>query len=360
MTRKRILVLLGSVCLAVILAVPMVVACAPSAPGPSPGAPAAVEPEYEWNLPIPWPLEAPHGRAHVLFIDLVNLYTDGRVKLTLYPGGALGSIIEVAEAVNRGEMEMGGCNCLSVVHPMCDIFLMPYSIASYKEADQLCYGGGIIERIFQDIWESLGSKQLFQTSGGFRGISNSVHPVHSPADLEGMKIRAMTTELALATVEGLGGMPTPVNWEEAYSAAEKGVVDGVDIALLDFYDYRFYEVQKYYSLLYHQIDINSTLINLEAWDSLPEDLQDAIWKAAKQAEHFAKDDAQMYAMGVGKDLANLGVEFIDATPEMKAAFIENMHPEEIWEMMRPACDDFYPGQNMLDQIKAEVARIRGG
>lgn len=360
MKRKRLVILLGSVCLAVMLAVPVVAACAPSAPAPSPGAPAAVEPEYEWNLPFTTPVEAPHGQTHLLFADLVYLYSEGRIKVTPYPGGSLGALIEVTEAVNRGDMEMGFSYPYGSIHPLFDIFLMPYMISSYKEADQLAYEGGIISRIFEDLWESLGAKQLFQTSGGFRGISNSQHPVLSPADLKDMKVRAMPTPLAIATVNGLGALATPVNWDEVYSAAEKGVVDGIDIALIDFYDYRFYEVQKYYSLLYHQIDLNSTNINLEVWNSLPADLQDAVWKAAKQAEHFSKDISQMQALGLSEELRGLGVEFTDATPEMKAAFIENMNPEEIWEMMRPMADDFYPGQNMLDQIKAEVTRMRGG
>ena len=334
--------------------------CAAPAPAPSPGAPAAVEPEYEWNLPFTTPVEAPHGESHLLFADLVNLYSDGRIKLTPYPGGSLGSLIEVTEAVNRGDMEMGFSYPYGSIHPLFDIFLMPYMISSYREADLMAYEGGIILRIFEDIWESLGAKQLFQTSGGFRGISNSKLPILSPADLAGMKVRAMPTPLAIATVDGLGALATPVNWDEVYSAAEKGVVDGIDVALIDFYDYRFYEVNTYYSLLYHQIDLNSTNINLEVWNSLPADLQEAIWKAAKQAEHFSKDISQMQALGLAKELEALGVDFIDATPEMKAAFIENMNPEEIWEMMRPLVDDFYPGQNMLDQIIAEVARMRGG
>ena len=360
MKRKLITLFL----MAVLVASLVITSCAAPAPAPgpapAPSAPAAAEPEYKWNLPFTTPMGQPHSEAHVLFADLVNLYSNGRIKLTPYPGGSLGTLIEVTEAVNRGDMEMGFSYPYGSIHPAFDIFLMPFMVSSYKEADQLCYGNGIIKRIFDDIWESLGAKQLFQTCGGFRGISNNTHPVRSPADLKGLKLRAMPTELAIATVNGLGGLATPIPWDEVYDAASKGVVDGIDIAFIDFYDYRFYEVQKYYSLLYHQIDLNSTNINLELWNSLPSDLQEAILKAAKQAEHFAKDISQMQALGLAKELESLGVEFIDASTEMQATFIENMKPETIWESMRPVIDDFYPGQNMLEQIKAEVARIRGG
>ena len=357
MKRKLVAFLL----MAMLVASLAITSCAPAAgPSPTPGAPGAVEPEYEWNLPFTTPMGQPHAESHVLFADLVNLYSDGRIKLTPYPGGSLGTLIEVTEAVNRGDMEMGFSYPYGSIHPAFDIFLMPFMISSYKEADQLAYGDGIIKRIFDDIWASLGAKQLFQTSGGFRGISNNVKPIRSPADLSGLKTRAMPTELAIATVNGLGGLATPITWDELYDAASKGVVDGIDIALIDFYDYRFYEVQKYYTLIYHQIDLNSTNINLELYNSLPSDLQEAIMKAAGQAEHFSKDISQMQALGLAAELETLGVDFIDASPEMQAAFIENMHPEEIWETMRPIIDDFYPGQNMLDQIKAEVARIRGG
>ena len=335
--------------------------CAAPGPSPTPGAPVVVEPEYEWNLPMTAPLDTPHGEAHALFADLVYLHSDGRIKVTLFPGGSLGSLVEVTEGVNRGDFTMGLSYPYGSIHPAFDVFLLPYLMASYREADQLAYEGGIIERIFQDIWESLGAKLLFQTSGGFRGISNSQHPIRSPDDLTGMKVRAMPTPLAIATVNGLGALATPVDWDEVYSAAEKGVVDGIDVALIDFHDYRFYEVQSYYSILYHQIDLNATNINLEVWNSLPGDLQDAIWKAAKQTEHFSKSAASMFALEVGVRLAGFGVDFIDASPEMKAAFIENMRPEEeVWPLMEPALDDLYPGQNMLDQIAAEVARIRGG
>ncbi len=325
----------------------------------APDAPVA-GPTYRWNLPMTCPAEVPHGETHLLFADLVELYSDGRIQMTAYPGGSLGSLLEVTEAVNRGDMEIGFSYPYGSIHPLFDIFLLPFMVSSYDEADLLVYGDGIIARIFEDVWADVGAKPLFQTCGGFRGISNSSHTITSPADLSGMKIRAMPTELAIATVDGLGALGTPVAWDEVYSAADRGVIDGIDVAFIDFYDYRFYEVNQYYTLIYHQIDLNSTNINMSLWNSLPADLQEAIWKAAKYAEHFSKDRSQMQTLALAAELEALGVEFTNATPEMRKAFIDNMNPEQVWEMMRPVVDDFYPGQNMLDQVIAEVARIRGG
>lgn len=148
---------------------------------------------------------------------------------------------------------------------------------------------------------------------------------------EGKKIRSIP--LYDPILEELGATPVTTSPAEAYTAMERGVVDGLgwpDIGLLDF---KFYEQAKYVMLpTFYQLR-TATLVNPNSFKGLPEELQDvlveALASADKIGEKWAKEkrDAEHAAMETA------GVEFVSLSDEEAAKFV-SLTEEKLWGKIR--------------------------
>jgi TRAP-type C4-dicarboxylate transport system substrate-binding protein len=118
---------------------------------------------------------------------------------------------------------------------------------------------------------------------GSRSFYTKEHPIEHPADLEGMKIRTQESNLAMRTIQALGGSATPIAWGELYTALQQGVVDGAENNPPSFYLSRHYEVCPYYSLDEHTSTPDVLLIGTPLWDSLSTEEQRIIDEAAAES-----------------------------------------------------------------------------
>src|SRR5699024_4103913 len=90
-------------------------------------------------------------------------------------------------------------------------------------------------------------------------------------------------------MRALGASPTPVDFNELYSALDQGVIDGQENPLPTIDSMRFYEVQKYVSLTGHTYNPAVTLMNMDTWNSLSEEHQNAIDEAVKETTDYHRE-----------------------------------------------------------------------
>jgi len=149
-------------------------------------------------------------------------------------------------------------------------------------------------------------------------------PIHSPADLAGMKIRVQPSPSAIRMVELLGANPTPIAWGELYSALQQGVVDGAENNPMALTSARHGEVSKFYSDDGHTMIPSVVMISSKTWGDLSDAHKQAIRTAAKESMDFHREqwDA-MSAEAVETAKSELGVEFIEVE---KGPFIEAVLP----------------------------------
>ncbi len=124
---------------------------------------------------------------------------------------------------------------------------------------------------------------------GFRNITNDKGPVIHPDDVIGMKIRTMENAIHIATFETLGAIPTPMAWSEVFTALQQGVIDGQENPLVIIDTAKIYEVQKHVSLTGHFYSPAILMINKDLFDSLPDDIQQAILRAEKEARDWERN-----------------------------------------------------------------------
>jgi TRAP-type C4-dicarboxylate transport system substrate-binding protein len=160
---------------------------------------------------------------------------------------------------------------------------------------------------------------------GFREISNSKHPIRTPADLKGLKIRVVGSPLFLDTFTALGANPTQMSWADAQPALSTGAVDGQENPLAIFVAAKLATLgQKNLTLWGYVADPLIFVVNKEVWNSWSKEDQEAVRAAAVQA---AAEEVAISRKGITaednsllKEITAQGVEVVRLTPEEQKAF----------------------------------------
>jgi C4-dicarboxylate-binding protein DctP len=293
--------------------------------------------------------------AQLAFKNYVESNSAGRMTVTLYTNGQLGNGPEILQqcmqqviyATTTGEAD------LSSYYPQLQIFSIPYCFKNRAE-----FYAMLDSPFMKEMNDDIATKTNIRIisafdNGGFRNFSNSIRPIHSAADLKGLKIRCMEIPAHLETVKSFGSLPTPIPYTELYNALQTGVVDGQENSPMVMMDGSVYEVQKYYTLDGHMISPAYIAVN-ESWlKSLPADLQRIVLDGGKIAEYAARG-----AINSGESLAlniirESGVEIYSPSDTEKKTF----------EIAREPVVNWIKGQiapEFVDQFLYEVSLIQVG
>jgi tripartite ATP-independent transporter DctP family solute receptor len=234
----------------------------------------------------------------------------GSMRVDLYSGGQLGSERECLELIQLGGLGMTkvSSSVLEGFVPSFRVFGLPYLFHS-EEHRWAVLDGPIGREILQSS-EPAFLRGLCYYDAGTRSFYTTRRPVHTPADLNGLKIRVQESPMAMAMVRALGGSPTPISWGELYTALQQGVVDGAENNPPSFHLSRHYELSKFFSLDEHTAVPDVFIISLHLWRSLTPEQQGWVQQAADESHLYQRSlwaDATEHALAV---VAEAGVEII--------------------------------------------------
>lgn len=338
------------------------IGCAPKA-APEEVAPPAPKAEYNWRLGTPWTQKV-RNDSLALYCDLINVYSDGRIKVELYPDGLLGSHSEIFHAVQEGSVEMGMFAPYVDIVPGGMMNWMPWSVGSFDEAAILYTPpDGIEYQVMEEAWNEVGGHLLWSSPMGLYGLGSNVRPLKTPDDLKGQKMRVSASLASVMAFENMGegtGLTLEtIPWADLYNALERGVVDMCWSLWGSLVEERHFEVLKYYTAMDWAWDCANTAMNKELWDSLPADLQDAIFRAGKMAEERDFEAQGRQTAVYKKIVAEAGVEIYYPTEEERDLWRQKANMPAIWdELCKPWLDQHYPGQDMTKRVQDEIARVR--
>jgi tripartite ATP-independent transporter DctP family solute receptor len=228
-----------------------------------------------------------HG-AMVYMAELVSERSNAGMRIDIYPSEQLGSERECVELLQIGSIAMTKVSA-SVAEsfiPSFKVFSLPYLFTGREHLFAVLDGPIGRELLFQGMGSRL--RGLCYFDAGSRSFYTRERPVHSPADLEGLKIRTQESATAMRMVRALGGSATPIAWGELYTALQQGVVDGAENNPPSFYLSRHYEVCRYYSLDEHTSVPDVLLIGTASWNRLTPDEQEILARAALAAAEHQK------------------------------------------------------------------------
>lgn len=265
-------------------------------------------------------LEHPVSKAMAFMDDRVEEISDGKLKIEMYPNQQLGSERELLELVQIGAVAMTKVSgaALGKIVPEVSLFSLPYLFrdeAHLHAVQKSGIGTQILEK-----GSAYGLKGIAYYDAGFRSFYTVDTPIHTPSDLQGLKIRVQQSQMAIQTMRALGASPTPLSYGELYTALQSGVVDGAENNPPSFHTARHYEVCNYYSLDQHTAVPDFLVISTNVWENLTD--QERKWLMQAVEESSAKqevlwNEAVEEAMNIVKEA---GIEIIrpDKTPFQEA------------------------------------------
>lgn len=256
------------------------------------------------------------------FDRVLRMETDGEMGIQLFAGGQLGGVKDVVQNLQLGAIDM------TIVRPghVADLgatefnaLSLPYIFSDDAHQDAVLFGE-VGDRILATL-EPMDIKGVGFYRDLPRHFFTTDTPVTSIEDMEGLKLRVQTSQLAADTVEAIGAAPTPMAFSELYGALQSGVVDGGDQPITGFAAQRYQEIAKHIVLDGHDASPVIVLMAKRTWDGLSEDQQAAVMTAhdaaaAKFVEVNAESVERLTA-----ELEEAGVTIVpveDKTPWQEA------------------------------------------
>lgn len=222
--------------------------------------------------------------------------TNERFRVEVYSSSQLGNEKEMQEMLTIGTLEGMVTGVANTYEPLFAVLELPYL---YRDREHIkkVNEGPILESIAGSLIPK-GIRLATVYENGFRNITNSVKPIHTPVDLKGMKIRTPENPAQIETFRALGAIPTPLAFSELFTALLQGVVDGQENPLQNIYTNRLHEAQKYIAMTRHIYNTVYFLISERFWQSLSETDQQYFLEAAKestvwQLDYMAKLDLEL-------------------------------------------------------------------
>jgi len=257
--------------------------------------------------------------------ERVTEISSGHMRVDLYPSGQLGQERDLIELLQIGSLAMTKVSTapLEAFVPEMKIFGIPYVFRNYDHYWKV-YSGTIGQKLLL-AGEKYFLRGMCYYDAGSRSFYTKDKPVLIPADLDGMKIRVMKSNIAVQMVQALGGSPTPIPWGELYTSLQQGVVDGAENNPPSFYLSRHYEVCKYYCLDEHTCIPDILLMSTVVWDNLSKQEQKWLQQAVDESVEFQKKVWKESSEEALKKVQESGVEVIypDKTPFRQA--VEKMY-----------------------------------
>ena len=194
--------------------------------------------------------------------------SDGKLEIKLYPSQQLGTERQCLELLQIGSVDITKVSAavMEGFAPVYKVLSVPY-IFQNREHQSAVLAGPVGKQILatgDEFW----LRGLCFYDSGSRSFYTKEKPILHPDDLEGMKIRVMSSPTSIEMVKLMGGAATPISWGELYTALQGGVVDGAENNPPSFYLSHHYEVCKYYSINEHTSIPDVVLISTHTWDKL--------------------------------------------------------------------------------------------
>ncbi|MEM7098876.1 MAG: TRAP transporter substrate-binding protein [Pseudomonadota bacterium] len=239
---------------------------------------------YKWKLITTWPKNLPGlGTAPERLAQKLKVMSNGRLDIKVYGAGELVGAFEVFDAVSQGTAEMGhgAAYYWRGKIPIAAMFsTVPFGMNAQEMNGWLHYGGGL--ELWQELYAPFGLVPLASGNTGVQMAGWFNKEINSLQDLQGLKMRI--PGLGGEVLQRAGGVPVALPGGEVFTALQTGVIDATewvgpynDLALA------LHTVAKYYYYPgWHEPGPTlEAIVNKEAWDSLPPDLQAMVEMATR-------------------------------------------------------------------------------
>ncbi|WP_246131687.1 TRAP transporter substrate-binding protein [Pistricoccus aurantiacus] len=285
------------------------------------------------------------------FAELIEEKTDGDIKVNIFPNSQLGSEQDTVNNASMGMLDLSivAINNITPFSPTVGVLTLPYVIQSAEDAKKLTQGE-IGDQMTENTIRDAGVRILGWAYSGCRRLTNSVKPVATPEDLDGLVIRVPKNEIMIAAYQAWGVNPNPLAWSETFTALQQGVVDGQDNPYITIDAMKFYEVQDHVTDSCYVFSLEPLIMGEGQFQSLDPEMQQAVLDAGKEATEHSFE----YLLETEADIKDKLVN------EHGMTITEPANDEKEWiEQATQIWPDFYDsigGKEKLDQALEALGR----
>lgn len=276
------------------------------------------------------------------FDEFTRQESGGKMSISIYPSGQLGSETSEVEMVQAGILDMAkvSSNTLGQFDSRYSIFAIPYLFRGQEHYYEAMEKSQAVKDLFQAT-----ANQGFVAIGYYANGSRNFYlkenvKVDSPSALSGKKIRSMVSSTSMSMITALGGTPVPMAASETYSALQQGIVDGAENTELALTVDGHEDLVSSYTYTEHQYSPDIFIISTRKWNSLTEEQKEELTSALEKTNDNFKsaynrmmdeaiEQARQHGVTVykGIDKTNLiravqsiHQKYIDRGPEYQALY----------------------------------------
>ena len=256
------------------------------------------------------------------FRERIEAGSGGRVRVSIFPHGTLGTSTQIAEQLQSGALQLAFASPghLGSVVPEVQVFSLHFVFP--EEAEDL-------RRLLRDerllaplraAYREHRLALLAVVSEGWMVWSGN-KPLTSPDDFAGFKMRTMASPLLVEAYRAYGANPTPLPYAEVYGALQLGMVDGQVNPIFAIAEMGFHEVQDVLTAARHLPFVTTLAAHPRFLDGLAPDLRALLDEAtAELHDHAFAVERRLNAERLDEILAAGGTRLVRLSEPERSAF----------------------------------------
>lgn len=246
-----------------------------------------------WRMATKQPVDSPEGQVFEKFADLTEEYTDGNLKIQVYPNEQLGKEDAVLEQLQAGIVDIyaEGFSYMRKWAPELAWISAPFVFDDYDHWVRFM-NTDLVKSWFDKAEAAVGVTPLGDPTAVLRGpyrviVSNK--PVNGLENVQGLKLRMHPDQLAISSWSNLGAEVITLPWTETYQAISKDIVQAVNspVALVE--SMRFHEVAPHIARHDEYWQSVGFMMNKEAYEALDEDTKQGLLRAYEEAGAMSRE-----------------------------------------------------------------------
>lgn len=210
------------------------------------------------------------------FADHMKEWSGGKIEIEVYPYGTLGETGDINELCQLGVVQFvfSDYAWISAFVPQAQVLALNYLFPTEMISERLDWivKKGEFMPLLEQKFRANGMIPLSIMFEGWQWIG-SKKPINNRADLDGVKIRVMSSKLLVEDYRAYGTSPTPMNYGEIYSGLQMGLIDAQVQPLFAHYSMKFYEVENYITQVGNEPFLGIPTVNAKFFDSLTPEAQ---------------------------------------------------------------------------------------
>jgi len=266
------------------------------------------KPRFNYRLGLNQPAGSPTVKRITEMAEAIRRETGGEFLIEVFPESRLGPDPKMFTDLRSGALEffMAGAT-LGEVAPTSALPLLPFAFPDSKTVFA-ALDGTLGDQIRSELAKNGIHAFRHCLQNGFHHLTTSTRPVHTAADLAGLKIRSPGGAIAADFFEAFGAEAGYVPFNQMYDALKARTFDGQSDPLGIVLSLKLFEVQTYLSLTAHWWSGFTLLANATAWRALPREIQGVIEGNAEKFALFQRDDIERVNAGGAEELARKGMK----------------------------------------------------